>query len=165
MYAPKSCTLVPSDPKEHTMAPRQLKQSTIRSLAAKLDGLQEDLSPDEAAVLAGLIGLAGATFDRSHAEVEPTAAVRENAAVSRPADTERLPAFSQLLAEAFRPDTSAGPTVDPSSPLADSIGVGWLCVSWSKDYSLPTLGETEIDVHAARPELSLRIEGLQATQD
>lgn len=136
---------------------RQLKSGTIRSLAAKLDDLADDLTPDEAAVLTGLLGLASATLEGSHADVPGGA---EEQAVSRPDGP--LPRPSDMLADAFRAQTDRRPAIfDPAGPLSDSVGVGWLCVSWSKDYNKAALEDQAVNPVLGRPEVALRIEGLR----
>lgn len=135
---------------------KPLKSGTIRSLGAKLDDLADELTPDEAAVLTGLLGLASATLESSHDDADGS----ETRAVTRPDGP--LPKPSDMLADTFRARTGRRPrTFDPAGPLSDSIGVGWLCVSWSKDYNKAAvqeeLGRPSVEV----ANVPLRIEGLR----
>lgn len=110
------------------MSERQLSGQTVQSLSKKLDEFSEVLTAEEHAVLLGLLGLAGSTLEQSHAGMDTEGLTNDKALVIQPAG--RLPALSEGLKGAF----AKLPIVDPVSPVADSVGVGWLCVSWSKDY-------------------------------
>lgn len=135
---------------------KELKAGTIRSLAAKLDDLADDLTADEAAVLTGLLGLASATLEGSHTGVEGES---EERTISRPDGA--LPRPSDVLADAFRAEQTKRPDIfDPAGPLSDSIGVGWLCVSWSKDYNKGIV-EKRVQPVLESPQLGLKIEGLR----
>jgi hypothetical protein len=72
--------------------------------------------------------------------------------------------MSALLGDAFRPSTSPGAPIDPSSPIADSIGVGWLCVSWSKDIKIELPGDDAEVAGLSVPEQPLKIAGLAITE-
>lgn len=110
------------------MSERQLSASTVQSLSKKLDEFSEVLTTDEHAVLLGLLGLAGSTLEQSHAGMDTEGLTNDKALVIQPAG--RLPALSEGLKGAF----GKMPIGDPAGPVSDSVGVGWLCVSWSKDY-------------------------------
>ncbi|TMW70856.1 hypothetical protein FG147_10690 [Thauera sp. UPWRP] len=110
------------------MSNSALEVSTIQSLGRKLDEFAEVLTPEEHAVLLGLISTAGATLEAGHAEAD-TEGVTDKAILTQ---STRLPNLSVGLKDAFKnlPGVS-----DPLGPVADSIGVGVACVSWSKDYN------------------------------
>jgi hypothetical protein len=105
-----------------------LEVKTVQSLARKLDEFAEVLTPEEHAVLLGLISTAGATFEAGHSGVE-TEGVSSKAVITTPS---KLPRLSAGLNEAFK---GLPGVVDPIGPVSDSIGVGVMCVSWSKDYN------------------------------
>lgn len=131
------------------MSERQLNPSTVQSLSKKLDEFSEVLSPDEHAVLLGLLGLAGSTLEHSHAGMDT-----ENLAMDKPSlvyPAGRLPALSVGLKEAF----AKMPIKDPVGPVADSIGVGVVCVSWSKDYN------KEMNDRVINPGVAAGIPGLR----
>lgn len=117
------------------MTEKTLSPQIIASLSQKLDEFSEVLSPDEHAVLLGLIGTAGAMMESAHAQTE--GATTDRAIIDRP-QTATLPKLSTAIKDTFR--TVPG-IVDPAGPVSDSIGVGWLCVSWSKDYNKLNPGE------------------------
>ncbi|MEY4413723.1 MAG: hypothetical protein RIQ53_1016 [Pseudomonadota bacterium] len=110
------------------MSDSTLDVRTVQSLGRKLDEFAEVLSPDEHAVLLGLISTAGATLEAGHAEAD-TEGVTDKAVLTQ---STRLPALSVGLKDAFK--TLPGIS-DPAGPVSDSIGVGVACVSWSKDYN------------------------------
>ncbi|UXH76375.1 hypothetical protein [Roseateles amylovorans] len=110
------------------MADTSLEVKTVQSLARKLDEFAEVLSPEEHAVLLGLIGTAGATLSAGHAGAD-TEGVDVKSVLSTPG---RLPSLSVGLKDAFK---SLPGWTDPAGPVSDSIGVGVACVSWSKDYN------------------------------
>jgi hypothetical protein len=110
------------------MSNSTLDAKTVQSLALKLDEFSEVLTPEEHAVLLGLISTAGATLEAGHAGTD-TEGLPDKAILTAPA---RLPSLSLGLKDAFK----GLPGIrDPISPVADSIGVGVTCVSWSKDYN------------------------------
>lgn len=139
---------------------KQLKAGTVRSLAAKLDDLADDLTADEVAVLTGLLGLASATLEGSHADAE---GAPEERLVSRPDGP--LPKPSDMLADAFRSEPEARPGIfDPAGPFSDSVGVGWLCVSWSKDYNAEMIQPDDLLKPIQGPQLGLKVQGLKRIQ-
>jgi hypothetical protein len=116
------------------MAERTLSSNTVTSLSKKLDEFSEALTPDEHAVLLGLLGTASATFAKGHEEAEAEGITAEAAVVSRSAAT-KLPQLSSALKETF---AGMEGIRNPGGQVSDSIGVGWLCVSWSKDIKIAT---------------------------
>ncbi|WP_114201924.1 hypothetical protein [Janibacter anophelis] len=139
---------------------KQLKSGTVRSLAAKLDDLADDLTADEAAVLTGLLGLASATLEGSH---DTAKGAPEDRLITRPDGP--LPRPSDMLADAFRTSPDARPAIfDPAGPVSDSVGVGWLCVSWSKDYNIEMVQPDDLVTPVDVPQLGLKIQGLSRIQ-
>ena len=121
------------------MSTKKLNPDTVATLSKKLDEFSEVLTADEHAVLLGLIGLASSTIEQSHKGIDTEAVGTENAIVIQPSGS--LPKLSTGLKEVF---AGMPATIKPSKrgeELMDSIGVGWLCVSWSKDYALDPLKE------------------------
>lgn len=114
------------------MGERSLSAGTVTSLSKKLDEFAEALTTDEHAVLLGLLGAASATFAKGHEEAEAEGGTVERAFVSQPAGG-KLPQLSGALRETF---TGIEKIRNPAGPLSDSVGVGWLCVSWSKDIKM-----------------------------
>lgn len=119
------------------MADKTLTPETIASLGKKLDELSEVLSADEHAVLLGLIGTASTAMQASHAEAESEGSTADRAIISRP-QSGSLPKLSGAIMDTFRQIPGF---TNPGGPVSDSIGVGWLCVSWSKDYNKINPGE------------------------
>lgn len=114
------------------MTEKTLDRKTIDELAQKLDQFSEVLSPDEHAVLLGLIGTAGSAMEASHAGAETEGVTADRAILARP-EAKPLPKLSGALKDTFKsvPQLGGG----GAGPISDSVGVGWLCVSWSKDYN------------------------------
>lgn len=115
------------------MSDKSLDASTIQSLSNKLDEFAEVLSPEEHAVLLGLIGMAGATMEHGHASVDTEGAAPPKAVLTQSAG--RMPKLSVGIKDAFR---AVPGVINPGGEVMDSVGVGVLCVSWSKDYSSMT---------------------------
>ncbi len=138
------------DESRYNMTQNVLDPATIASLGQKLDEFSEVLTPDEQAVMLGLLGIAEATIAASHEDAD-TEGAREVPFVSQPG-VSKMPKMSATLKDTFRalPGMGLG---DPGGPLADSVGVGWLCVSWSKD----------ID-NVARGGAVMRVKGLRTTR-
>lgn len=116
------------------MAERSLSVGTVTSLSKKLDEFAEALTPEEHTVLLGLLGAASATFAKGHEEAEAEGVAVERAFVAQPKG--KLPQLSGALKETFTGIDKIG---NPAGPVSDSVGVGWLCVSWSKDIKIATL--------------------------
>lgn len=113
------------------MTEKSLSAQTIANLAQKLDEFSEVLTPDEHAVLLGLIGTASTAMEAAHSGAESEGVASDRAILNRPT-TGTLPKLSAAITDTFK----AVPGIkDPASPVMDSVGVGWLCVSWSKDYN------------------------------
>lgn len=110
------------------MSNSALDANTVQSLGRKLDEFAEVLTPEEHAVLLGLISTAGATLEAGHAEAD-TEGVTDKAILTQ---STRLPNLSLGLKDAFKGLPGIN---DPLGPVSDSIGVGVVCVSWSKDYN------------------------------
>lgn len=113
------------------MSSKQLDPTVVASVARKLDEFNEVLTDDERAVLLGVFGIAQSTIDAHHQERQTESGRLEGDSVLIRPDAGRLPKLSSAFAGTF----SRLGTLDPAGPVSDSIGVGVLCVSWSKDYN------------------------------
>ena len=133
------------------MTQKRLTADTVSSLAQKLDEFSEVLTKEEQALLLGLLGTASATIDAGHSEAEGVTASADNAFVSMPTNVQ-LPKLSETLKETFRNIPGMGSPGD----VMDSVGVGWLCVSWSKDYSKENIADK-----VTNPALTTRIQGMK----
>lgn len=135
------------------MSQKQLTAETITSLAKKLDEFSEVLTAEEQAVLLGLLGTASAAMEAGHAETEAGDMTTDRATLTLPENVQ-LPRLSETIKDTFRgiPGVS-----QPGGEVMDSVGVGWLCVSWSKDYNKMTqLGEQVIN-----PGVVSRVQGMK----
>lgn len=128
------------------MPEKALTAQTISNLARKLDEFSEVLTPDEHAVLLGLIGTAEAAMQSSHAEAETEGMTTDRAILNRPTNVV-LPKLSDAIGSTFKNVPGLG---DGVGPVSDSVGVGWLCVSWSKDYNKLQPDESILQPQAMR---------------
>jgi hypothetical protein len=149
--------IAPFRDQEDLIMASELKAATVTSLGAKLDKLQAELTPEEAAVLAGLLGVAGSTLEKAHVEVPSAGHVDE---VITPA-AGVVPKMSDLLDITFKPGGVRAEIFNPGDEVSDSIGVGVACVSWSKDYNIEAIERLD---RVRVPDLSLKVPGLKATR-
>ena len=114
---------------------KTLEQNTVSELGRKLDEFSDVLTPEERAVLLGLLGAAGSSLESAAAQSETEGGVsfRTPPEISVP---QRLPRFSDALNTTFNKFDIGGGT----DPLQDSVGVGVFSVSWSKDYNMTAPG-------------------------
>lgn len=132
---------------------KQVKKEVLRSLGGRLDELAAELSPDERAVLTGLIGLAGDTLQTA---VDDAPADANDTGITANRPNADLPPLSAVLEDAFRTELKARPKIFTGEEVQDSIGVGVGCVSWSKDYNKASIEKNELLVQPA-----LKIQGLK----
>ena len=120
-----------------------LASETVDSLSQKLDAFSKGLTTDEHAVLAGLLGVASSTLEFGHANTDAVTSGNDPGFVLKGSNA-KLPDLSAALKESFKKMPGVGQPMKPGDlskpgnpidPLADSIGVGGMCVSWSKDYN------------------------------
>jgi hypothetical protein len=143
------------------MVDKVLTPEFLSGLGAKLDTFAESLTKEEQAVLLGVFGIASSTIVASHSGEEVDG---DKPSLVYPVDA-KLPPPSVALLEGFK---SIGGVPDPDQPeLQDSIGVGAICVSWSKDYNKsierPVLPDVAPDV-TPTPDMNsaiMRIRGLK----
>lgn len=129
--------------------PSELNPKTIASLGSKLDKLQDGLTTEEASVLAGLLGVAGATLTEARTGLPEGAGIEVDAPTGAVA-----PKISAILDDTFK----TGPSiVMPGQEVMDSVGVSVACVSWTKDYSIEDISSTEV----VNPQLGLKVPGLR----
>ncbi|MGQ0699906.1 MAG: hypothetical protein ACT4PZ_16890 [Panacagrimonas sp.] len=136
------------------MTEKTLSAQTIAGLSRKLDEFSEVLTADEHAVLLGLISTAGAAMKAGHADAESEGITSDRAVLVRPA-AGTLPKLSGAISDTFRAVPGLG-GFDPAGPVSDSIGVGVLCVSWSKDYKDMTPGGV-----VTKPSAAMRLPGMK----
>lgn len=118
------------------MPDRMLDRAMVNGLAAKLDQFGQNLTREEQAVLAGLLGVASATIEESQKAVEAgggRVGVQPNIDVAG-----NIPNLSDALKASF----THVPVGGDGGSVSDSVGVGVGSVSWSKDYNMtaPDIG-------------------------
>lgn len=135
------------------MSQQQLTAATVTSLAKKLDEFSEVLTTEEQAVLLGLLGAANAAMEAGHSEAEAAGITTDQAILTLPGRAQ-MPKLSDTINETFK---GVPGIARPGGEVMDSIGVGWLCVSWSKDYNkLAQPGE-----QVMKSELVNRVQGMK----